>query len=278
MGISTQSTDRLLSYFLLVFVLSIPFWILGAGGRKLTQVIPVNLPISALMFVCPLIAALIMTLIDAKSIGAKKLLKSAVDYKRPSRKIWFLPSIFLMPIILALSYVTINFIGPSLPKPQFSIQVVEIAAVFFLVFFVSAFGEEVGWSGYATDRMENRWTALISGLILGSVWATWHAIPYFEAGNTIEWIIWQCLFTIGARVIIVWLYNNTQKSTFVAILFHTMINVSTFLFPVYGSYYNPEVTAIITIMIAAIITFLWGPRTLSNFRYAKHSLSMKTAE
>jgi len=52
-----------------------------------------------------------------------------------------------------------------------------------------------------------------------------------------------------------------------------MINVTTFLFPVYGSYYDPEVTAIITIIVTATITLLWGPITLSHFKYATSSVS-----
>jgi hypothetical protein len=45
-----------------------------------------------------------------------------------------------------------------------------------------------------------------------------------------------------------------------------MINVSEFLFPVYGSFYNPEITGIITIILGAVIVSLWGPKTLASFR------------
>ena len=70
-----------LTFIFLVFLFSIPFWFLGAGGAKLTKIIPINLPISALMFVCPLSAALILTYRESNSRGVKKLMKSVFDYR-----------------------------------------------------------------------------------------------------------------------------------------------------------------------------------------------------
>jgi hypothetical protein len=71
------------------------------------------------------------------------------------------------------------------------------------------------------------------------------------------------------RVIIVWLYNNTGKSVLVTILFHDMLNVSEFLFPNYGSHYDPAITGILIIITAVIVTFFWGAKTLAHFRYAR---------
>jgi len=256
-----------LKFVLLVFALSIPFWFIGAGGAKLTNLIPINLPISALGFVCTLSATLILTFQESKSRGVVNLLESVFDYKKTRRKVWFAPSILLMPAIIILSYILMDLIGPPLPALQVSLKIVLVAPVLFVVFFVSALCEEVGWSGYAIDPMQDRWGALKASIFLGLVWAVWHVIPYFEANNSLSWIVWQCIFTVGARVIIVWLYNNAGKSPLAATLFHTMINVSTFLFPIYGSYYNPEITGLITIVLAIMIALLWKSETLARFRF-----------
>ncbi len=53
-----------------------------------------------------------------------------------------------------------------------------------------------------------------------------------------------------------------------AVLFHDMINVSDSLFPNEGSHYNPAVTGPILGIVALIVTFLWGPKTLARYRYA----------
>jgi len=71
---------------------------------------------------------------------------------------------------------------------------------------------------------------------------------------------------VAARIIIVWLYNNTGKSVFVAAFFHTMMNLTWQLFPVNGSYYDPHVTGLIMVLVATIVTFVWGPGTLAGYK------------
>ncbi|MCE9524274.1 MAG: CPBP family intramembrane metalloprotease, partial [Alphaproteobacteria bacterium] len=68
--------------------------------------------------------------------------------------------------------------------------------------------------------------------------------------------------------LIVWIYVNAGRSVFAAIVFHAMSNVSEFLFPNYGSHYDPFYAAIVLGTVAAAVTFLWGPRTLAHIRYA----------
>lgn len=62
-----------LKFFLLVFVISIPFWLVGF--LDLPKILPINLPISALMFVCPTIAALILMPKDNEPNSMRELLK-----------------------------------------------------------------------------------------------------------------------------------------------------------------------------------------------------------
>jgi len=58
-------------------------------------------------------------------------------------------------------------------------------------------------------------------------------------------IFWHSLSAIAMRVIIVWLYENTKASIPVAVLFHTMINLSWAVFPLAGSYYDPLINGLI---------------------------------
>jgi membrane protease YdiL (CAAX protease family) len=162
-----------------------------------------------------------------------------------------------------------RLMGRPLPEPYIPLLMIP---VFFALFFIPAACEEVGWMGYAVDPLQDRWSALTTGLILGSVWALWHVVPWLEANNLV-WVAGQCLSTIGLRILIVWLYNNTGKSVFAAIVFHDMSNVSEFLFPNYGSYYNPVISGAITAVIVVIVTFLWGTRTLARFRFGSPQAS-----
>jgi membrane protease YdiL (CAAX protease family) len=251
-----------LRFFLLVFLLSIPFWLAGAlAPQFLQKKIPINLPVSALAAFDPMIAALILVYRKDGPEGAKRLLKRAVDYKRIKARTWYFPAMFLMPATMALEYGVLRWMGASLPSPQFPTLMV---AIFFFVFFIAAIGEELGWQGYAFNLLQARWNALESSIILGLAWAIWHLIPFIQANHTPRWIAGQCVTTILARIIIVWLYNNAGQSVFIAILFHTMLNVSEFLFPNYGSHYDPLIASVIMALTAGIIIFLWGPKTLAR--------------
>jgi membrane protease YdiL (CAAX protease family) len=262
---TSSSVDKpLLKFFLLVFVLSVPFWLLDII-IQFPEEISINLPVSSLQAFNPLIAALILTYRRNKSPGIEELLKRAFDYKRIKKKRWYIPIIFLMPAMMFLAYWIMILAGLPLPEPYIPLMLV---LTFFPVFFVFAVGEEVGWLGYAIDPMQDWWSALKASTVLGAVWALWHLWPYIQTGNGPAWVMWQSLGSIPLRILIVWLYNNTGKSIFAGILFHAMINVSEFSFPNYGSHYDPFISCIIFALVAAIVVFMWGPRTLARYRFA----------
>jgi membrane protease YdiL (CAAX protease family) len=267
MRIIISSTDKSLLpiFFLLVFILSIPFWMVDVLIQQPPKGVPINLPISSLMAFNPLIATLILTYRYKKSAGIKDSVKKAFDHKRIKRKRWYVPTVLLMPAMLFLSYWVMYLVGLPLPQPNIPLLFVLIL---FPLFFITALGEEVGWLGYAIDPMQERWGALHASIILGIGWSLWHLWGYIQLNNGVEWAIWQVLGSIPLRILIVWLYNNTGKSILAGILFHTMINVSEFSFPNYGSYYNPFISAIIFAAAAAIVVFLWGPMTLTRHRFA----------
>jgi len=83
---------------------------------------------------------------------------------------------------------------------------------------------------------------------------------------------------VAGRILYVWLYNNTGKSLFATIVFHDMGNVGYVLFPVNGSLYDPAIGGPITAVIAVIVTFLWGSKTLARYRYAVRDTSLSGAQ
>jgi membrane protease YdiL (CAAX protease family) len=243
-------------YFVLVFILSIPFWVIA-------QVHPIfllpGLPISSLMIVTPVIAALILLFITEGAGGAIELLKRSFDLGRNKKKIWYLPAILVMPAVAIASYGIMRLLGRELPAPD--IQWMSVPGLF-LMFFVAGLLEELGWSGYVLDPMQDRMGAFSAGIVLGIIWFAWHVIPFFQADRAFGWIAGQGLVMVASRILIVWLYNNTGKSVFIAALCHTMINVSWQLFPVDGSHYNPWIVGLITVPVVMIVVIVWGPKTL----------------
>lgn len=256
--LTPQSSMKANKFFLLVFALSVPFWILGATAGELTKSLPIKLPISALMAVCPALAALLLVAKESKLRGAQELLKQVFDGRKVSDKRWFLLIVFLMPVVMLVAHGLMQLAGPPLPEAHASLLAVLL---FCFVFFVGAIGEEVGWTGYVLAPLQHRWGVLGASIILGLVWAIWHIIPYAQALHPPSWIAWQCISTVLLRIIMVWLYNHSGRSLLAMVLFHAMINVSTFLFPTYGSPYNPLVGAGILMAAVVVVAFFWKPPT-----------------
>jgi membrane protease YdiL (CAAX protease family) len=214
----------------------------------------------------PLIAALILVYREEGGGGVKRQLSRVFDLRRIRKGIWYVPIIFLMPLIYLLTYGVVRLMGLPLPDEPF-IPFLLVPLLFALLF-VLAIGEEVGWTGYATDPLQDRWSALTTGIILGLVTGIWHLVPLIQMGRVPIWMAWWSLSAVSIRLLTVWIYNNTGKSLFAAIVFHAMNNLSFALFPNYGSHWDPAVAGVITAIVAVIVTFLWGSKTLARYRYA----------
>jgi hypothetical protein len=137
MNTNVSSRRSPLAFFLLVLALSIPFWVVAATVRQRLP-LPMNLPVSSLSVFCPLIAALILVRRE-DGPGVKRLLRTLFDYRRIKRKIWYLPIIFGMPLIMVVSYGVMRLMGLPLPaQPRIPLLA---APVLFVVYFVAAAGE-----------------------------------------------------------------------------------------------------------------------------------------
>ena len=155
-----------LKYFLLVFGLTVPFWLLGTVATELTNSLPIKLPISALMAVCPMVAALILTKKENKPGSVKKLLKWVFDGGKIKDKRWYLLIVFLMPALTLLAYGLMQMAGSALPAAHISLLTVLL---FCFVFFVGAIGEEIGWTGYVLAPLQHCWGAFGASIIIGLV-------------------------------------------------------------------------------------------------------------
>lgn len=173
-----------------------------------------------------------------------------------------------MPIVFLLSYGVLRLGGRAPPNVQvFSVP--EIVA-YFLMFFVGAIGEELGWQGYAYAGLKTGRSAPAVALIIGVIWGLRHVIPFAEMGRSAEWIFWQCLGAIAMRVIIVWLFASAGQSVPVAELFHVSINLSWGVFPIFGSFFDRFALFLILALVAAALVAVSGTSTLARFRFGRN--------
>ncbi len=177
-----------------------------------------------------------------------------------------MPTLLLMPCVSVVVYGLMRWMDMPVPAPQLSVLA---ALLMFVAFFVGALGEELGWSGYVLDPLQERWTAFEASIVLGLIGVAWHIVPLVLLQRSPNWIAWWSLYAVSARILMVWLYNNTFRSVFAVALFHAMLNLAYMLFPVDGSHFDMRLGGLVMVFAAVIVTAVWGPRTLTR-RTTRH--------
>ncbi len=264
---SGRPSRPILKFSLLELFLSIPFWAIVALAHA--HVIPDLQMLNAAWSLTPMMAALILVYRENKTTGVKALFSRCFDYRRIKARAWYLPVFLLFPFIVFGQYALALLSGKQPSAPHLTLLV----PLAFIGFFFGVFGEELGWTAYALDRMQEKWSALKASILLGIMWASFHGPVWILTGQSFQWVAWQWIYVVASRVLFVWIYNNTGKSLFAMGLLHPGFGVYWYLWPVSAnlgtpSFYDPRNLAFTSIVLAVTVLFLWGPRTLTQYRYA----------
>jgi uncharacterized protein len=92
-------------------------------------------------------------------------------------------------------------------------------------------GEEFGWRGLALPLLQRRFSPFWASLILGVVWAVWHAPAFAMSGTPQSAWSFGPFFVglIAITVIMTPLFNASRGSLLIAILYH--LNIMNPIFP-----------------------------------------------
>ena len=130
--------------------------------------------------------------------------------------------------------------------------------------------EEIGWRGYALERLQTRWNALTSSLIVGVVWALWH-LPLFMMVGTSQHELGDPFISFlikitASSILYTWLYNNTKHSLWSAILLHWLYTYASLVVSsgiTRSPLYN-WLECLPYVIIAIVVVLIWKPQTLSR--------------
>jgi len=257
MGQGKSESSNLWLFFLIAFAWSWFFWLLQIWGLNL-YVAPFG----------PFVGAFLLTYLNGRKEGVKELLKKGFDPR--IGKIWYVPIFLLMPAIAGLSLFGAWLSEGAIPELVALSQPWLVLWNFVYIFFLGGpLQEEFGWRGYALPRLQVRHSTLVSSVALGIMWAFWHLPLNFisEAGPQYEAAIGTFLGSIVIMVfmsiLFTWLYNNTGGSVFAALLFHTMINLSTYIvFRVFETQTGPLYYLVSIIAVAIVILAIFGAKRM----------------
>ena len=195
------------------------------------------------------------------------------DFRRIGKR-WHLVIWLLFPAVNGLAILLNTLLGA--PVPIFATirgllsqpwRILPFAA-FILIF--GPLPEELGWRGYALDGLQVRFNALVSSLVLGTVWSLWHLPLFFMPGTFQHDVLtfgsldfWSFLAgPVITSILFTWIYNNTHRSTLSAILFHFMANFTGELMPLSGL--ARVISLLLTTLLAITVVLFFGPQTLTR--------------
>jgi uncharacterized protein len=148
---------------------------------------------------------------------------------------WWLFILVAFPVIFAAGIGLDMLLGGTLPGMVNAKAILANPISFFplllLSFMSGPFSEELGWRGYALDKLLDRFGFVKGTGLLGLVWGVWHLPLYLMPqtwhgqmgfGLTGFWMF--LLMSVGLSYIMSYVYLKTQRSILSAMMLHLMSN------------------------------------------------------
>jgi membrane protease YdiL (CAAX protease family) len=254
-----------ISLFVLAFAISGVFFAPVVAG-----VLPVGF--AQLGALGPSLAGIILAAIEGRKGGVRELLGRFLIWRAGIQ--WW-AFVLLFPIIayLGARYLFNLFGGPTVDLSAFGPLYSVVPTMLFLIVF-AGMGEEFGWRGFAMPRLQARYNALVSSIIVGVIWTLWHLPMYFVEGlmqyemrlalGFVPALLIYMAFNIVNSIQHTWVFNNAKGSVLLACVFHGAGNAWAGYVGFRGSPGEGTAFTVLNGIIALIIVLLAGPAHLSR--------------
>lgn len=255
----------LVTFFVLSILLFVPLFV--AAGVAFTLKAPgwLQYLTQALSSWSPNLAAIIVTGAISGNEGIRKLLGGFLKWR--VKPVWYLVAI-TVPIALGFAVAGVYYLLAGRPAEVLaSFTVTTFLGTVLNHLFRGPLGEEAGWRGFALPRLQARYSALRSSLILGLVVVVWHIPTFFiqglAGGRLLIFIASFVVALMSFTVVMTWLYNNTQGSLLLAMLMHLAFNVALTL-SVVPLEVQMAILGGLYFIFALVVTLVAGPDKLSR--------------
>ena len=174
----------------------------------------------------PAVFGIIFTINADGREGCRKLMKSSIA--QPVSWKWVLVSVLTFFVLLFLSRLLFSRFESDLPESSKVTSVLSFFTFTFSVFLVGGgLDEEIGWRGFLTRKLLERFRPVTVIAVVSVIWSIWHLPLFYIAGtNQASLGFFQFMLpVICMTVMITWLYYRTG-SVLLCALFHTFGNVA----------------------------------------------------
>ena len=221
------------------------------------------------------LAGVILTAIASGKAGLREMFRRLLIWRAGVG--WWAFAVFALGLMyLGGILLAAIFTGSALEIPLAQPLYMFFPLLIMQFFTDSGLGEELGWRGFLLPRMQARYNALVSSLIVGTLWGLWHLPlfmvegfpPYYNMAQkwgVVPSLLGLTLFiTIPWAILFTWLYNNTKGSLLLAFVFHAsqacfaiLVDPNNLINPYMGYMAIMSIIAIVVVLIS-------GPKNLSR--------------
>lgn len=129
--------------------------------------------------------------------------------------------------------------------------------------------EETSWIRFAMTRMQTRYNAFWSAMIVGNCWASWYLpmnlIDIGTPQGVPDWVFHSGV--VSLTVLLIWVYNTTRSGT-VLLIMQILSNMAFFLMPVLPDDSRPDHRIIayswVFMAVALTLILVFGTENLSR--------------
>lgn len=258
--------------FVLVLALTWPFMIVDVLGSH--GILPFRVPVALwlVMGYMPTLAAVIVTGLTQGRGGVRTLLRKLL-IARVGLK-WYVFAIFGLAATCVAAIFLNNQFGasparPFLPEEALAAGPIGLLLTATLGFLVRGIfnGEELAWRGAALPKLQSKYDALTSSLILSVPWILFHLPLFFTKGATQENMsfVAYAVQLVATTILFTWLYNNTRGSVLLAYLMHAAANTWTVFFAIDpANQVQTWALTGVTVLLAVVVIAVSGPQNLSR--------------
>lgn len=213
----------------------------------------------------PLLAGVAMAWVTGGRERVLDLGRRLVDLRRISGRWWLFLLGFWLVFDLAMAGIALLLGVSGRPLDLALDVVVDPAALAFLLVlsFVFPAVEEVGLRGYWLDRLQERYSTTVAGLVNGVTWAVWHApfvlLPgYYDSTSFDPQLSWWLPMIVCDTLLLVWVYNRTRGSILAVLVLHGMMNLTGEILGIAADMYPFVLTG--HVVVAAAVLVDWRRR------------------
>jgi membrane protease YdiL (CAAX protease family) len=274
---------RIACFVIATYAITWSAWLpLAFAGHRVTAGF---VPAYVLGLFGPMLAALATTAIADGRAGVRELVGRMLRVRAGLR--WWIVALGMPLAIAAVSCVMLAAYAVFLIAPvsiptlsslgQFNGFPITNALVMWLALVAAGFGEETGWRGFLLPHVQRTRSPLVASLLVGVVWAAWHAPAFFVADTyramPVAMLPVFFVSLLCGSIFLAWLYNRGRTSILLVAVWHGTFNLLSGSVGARGALAAVESTAVMIVAAVLVIQELRADRRDRTGRPAHHAMT-----